>query len=334
MSTTTFTNGVTLTDAGWFNDVDLITYDGTTSQILVGGGAGVIAAWTTATGTGSPVRGTSPSFTTGVISASTTLAVFNTVATTVNAFGGASVALNIGHASGTNTILGASTFSQAITHSSTLTQTGALTYGGVALSNAVTGTGNMVLSVAPTFTTGIITDSTSVACFNTIATTVNAFGGASTALNIGHASGTNTILGASTFSQAGTFSSTLAVTGRVTGTVDVWGGSLAAGVGLSATVAALDAGSGYGLVNVAAGTFQIRSYAKNIEIYTNNGTLAGTITNAAAPAWTIPGTLALTATASPTGAGAGAVGQIAWDTSYLYICTATNDWRRVALTDF
>lgn len=44
--------------------------------------------------------------------------------------------------------------------------------------------------------------------------------------------------------------------------------------------------------------------------------------------------LILNATASPTGTGAGSVGQIAWDTSYLYVCTATNDWRRVALTDF
>ena len=45
-------------------------------------------------------------------------------------------------------------------------------------------------------------------------------------------------------------------------------------------------------------------------------------------------TIVLPVTASPTGAGAGVVGQIAWDTLYLYICTATNDWRRVALTDF
>ena len=45
-------------------------------------------------------------------------------------------------------------------------------------------------------------------------------------------------------------------------------------------------------------------------------------------------TLTLTATASPTGNGAGAVGQIAWDTAYLYVCTATNDWRRIALVDF
>lgn len=62
------------------------------------------------------------------------------------------------------------------------------------------------------------------------------------------------------------------------------------------------------------------------------GTPALTWTKALAV--TIPGTLALTATATPTGTGAGAVGQIAWDTSYFYICTATNDWRRVALTDF
>ena len=114
MATTTFTNGVTLSDAGWFNDVDAITYDGATTQILVGGGAGSIAVWTTATGTGSPVRGTSPTITTSIISGSTTMAIFNTVATTVNAFGAASTALNIGHASGTNTILGATSFSQAV----------------------------------------------------------------------------------------------------------------------------------------------------------------------------------------------------------------------------
>jgi len=42
----------------------------------------------------------------------------------------------------------------------------------------------------------------------------------------------------------------------------------------------------------------------------------------------------MSTTATPTGAGTGVVGQIAWDTNYLYICTATNDWRRVALVDF
>ena len=68
MATTTFTNGVTLSDAGWFNDVDAVTYDGATTQVLVGGGAGVLAVWTTATGTGAPARATGPTFTTVTIS--------------------------------------------------------------------------------------------------------------------------------------------------------------------------------------------------------------------------------------------------------------------------
>ena len=66
MATTTFTNGVTLSDAGWFNDVDAVTYDGATTQVLVGGGAGVLAVWTTATGTGAPVRAVAPTFTSGI----------------------------------------------------------------------------------------------------------------------------------------------------------------------------------------------------------------------------------------------------------------------------
>lgn len=88
---------------------------GATTELLVGGGAGAVPVWTAATGTGSPVRGTSPSFTTSVVTGSTTFAAFNTTATTINAFGGASVALNMGHASGTNTILGATNFSQTVT---------------------------------------------------------------------------------------------------------------------------------------------------------------------------------------------------------------------------
>ena len=66
MATTTFTNGATLSDAAWFNDVDAVTYDGATTQVLVGGGAGVIAVWTTATGTGAPVRAGAPTFTSNI----------------------------------------------------------------------------------------------------------------------------------------------------------------------------------------------------------------------------------------------------------------------------
>jgi hypothetical protein len=35
---------------------------------------------------------------------------------------------------------------------------------------------------------------------------------------------------------------------------------------------------------------------------------------------------------SPASNGTGTTGDVAWDTSYLYICTATNTWKRVALT--
>lgn len=65
------------------------------------------------TGTTLAITSTVTANTIGVTSG-TTATVFNTTATTVNAFGAASVALNIGHASGTNTILGATTFSQGV----------------------------------------------------------------------------------------------------------------------------------------------------------------------------------------------------------------------------
>ena len=44
--------------------------------------------------------------------------------------------------------------------------------------------------------------------------------------------------------------------------------------------------------------------------------------------------LRLGTTKTPTGTGTGNVGEICWDTSYIYVCTATNDWRRAGLTDF
>lgn len=42
--------------------------------------------------------------------------------------------------------------------------------------------------------------------------------------------------------------------------------------------------------------------------------------------------LRLATSKSPTSGGTGNVGEICWDTSYLYVCTATNTWKRVALT--
>jgi hypothetical protein len=61
------------------------------------------------TGTGKWVFNTSPDFVTSVTTSSATFAVFNTGATTVNAFGGASTALNMGNASGTIALAGPTT---------------------------------------------------------------------------------------------------------------------------------------------------------------------------------------------------------------------------------
>jgi hypothetical protein len=55
------------------------------------------------TGVGVAVFGTSPTFTTSVLTGSTTFAVFNTTATTINAFG-AATAVNIGATTGTTTV--------------------------------------------------------------------------------------------------------------------------------------------------------------------------------------------------------------------------------------
>lgn len=46
----------------------------------------------------------------------------------------------------------------------------------------------------------------------------------------------------------------------------------------------------------------------------------------------VDGTLNLSVTATPASSGAtGVKGDIAWDTSYIYVCTATNTWKRVAI---
>ena len=63
-------------------------------------------------------------------------------------------------------------------------------------------------------------------------------------------------------------------------------------------------------------------------------TTAGTVTTAAQPAITSLGTLTsltLTLHTPSSAAATGTAGTIAWDTDYLYVCTATNNWERVAI---
>lgn len=72
--------------------------------------ANLLAAITDETGSGSLVFGTSPTFTTSIVAGGTTIALFNTVATTVNAFGVATT-LNIG--AGAATVLNFGGFTSA-----------------------------------------------------------------------------------------------------------------------------------------------------------------------------------------------------------------------------
>jgi hypothetical protein len=115
-ATLTIADGKTLTAS------NTLTFTGTDSSSVAFGAGGTVAytsnklsafAATTSselagvisdeTGSGSLVFGTSPAFTTSVTTGSTTFAVFNTNATTVNAFGAATT-LSMGAGSGTTTI--------------------------------------------------------------------------------------------------------------------------------------------------------------------------------------------------------------------------------------
>lgn len=55
-------------------------------------------------------------------------------------------------------------------------------------------------------------------------------------------------------------------------------------------------------------------------------TFAGIVTHSAAYG------LVLSTSSSPTSSGTGTAGTITWDGSYIYVCTATNTWKRAALT--
>jgi len=79
----------------------------------------------------------------------------------------------------------------------------------------------------------------------------------------------------------------------------------------SSTVGALTVGNGTAATNVAIGGGNVNA----------GGTLV------------VGGTVIHTLSATPASASAaGTVGTMSWDANYIYICTATNTWKRVALS--
>jgi hypothetical protein len=132
-----------------------------------------------------------------IVGSSTTQAVFNTVATTVNAFG-AATAVNMGDAAGIVTVAG-----DLAVNGGDLTTTSAnanlfntnATDINIGNSSLITRLGAPGVTNTVLIKPGILVgEGTTQAVFNTVATTVNAFG-AATAVNIGDAAGTVTVAG-------------------------------------------------------------------------------------------------------------------------------------------
>ena len=191
MATTFFVNGVTLTDAGWFNDLDAVGYDGLTTQILVGGGAGVAAVWTAATGSGAPVRATSPTIATPTISGALT---YGGVTLTANVTGTGKMVLDTSPTIATPVInsaahVGGSWVADAIWTLPALTLGGTVSGGGNQINNVIIGT---TTPLAGSFTTisasGSITSTATGALFSRSGASTSA-----QALSISNTTGTLTL---------------------------------------------------------------------------------------------------------------------------------------------
>lgn len=180
---------------------------GATTEILVGGGASALPVWTAATGSGAPVRATSPTLVTPVLGAAT--------ATSINGLG-----------------ITATTGTLTIANGKTLTASNTLTFSGTDASSVAFGTGGTVVYTSNTLAVlaattsaqlaGIITDETGSGSlvFATSPTLVTPNIGAATATSINgntFTAGTYTLTGGAgktlTFSNsitlAGTDSTTM-----------------------------------------------------------------------------------------------------------------------------
>jgi hypothetical protein len=61
------------------------------------------------------------------------------------------------------------------------------------------------------------------------------------------------------------------------------------------------------------------------------------LTTSSAPSFagiTLTGDMVVATKTPASASAAGTAGTIAWDTSYLYVCTATNTWERVAVASW
>jgi len=214
------------------------------------------------TGSGVLVFGTSPSFTTSVVTGSSSFDVFNTTATTINAFGAATT-LAIGGAAGAQTVTigGSSTAASTYNFATGATATATTKTVNIGTNGAAGSTTNINIgsSIAGSTTINsgtIVGASTTQNVFNATATTINAFGAATT-ISFGAVTGTTT------------FNSTTATTSTATGAVVISGGvGIAKGLFVGGTVT-----SSGNLTAAAWGTAGI-AYQNLASTFTDNSTAA------------------------------------------------------------
>jgi len=154
------------------------------------------------TGSGSLVFATSPTLVTPVLGAATATTI-NKITLTQPATGATLTLANNSTlaTSGAYSITLTATEATSVTlpTSGTLATTGNLSQFASTTSAQLagvisdeTGSGKLVFATSPTFSTSVLTDSATLAVFNTTATTVNAFGAATT-INLGAGTGTTTV---------------------------------------------------------------------------------------------------------------------------------------------
>ena len=171
-----------------------------------------------------------------------------------------------------------------------------------ALSTAILKDGTQTCTAAIPFVTGVTTTSTTFAVFNTTATTINAFGAATT-LNVGNASGTANILGLQRFDD------TTDSTSIITGSIQTDGGlgvTKAAWIGGLMNVAgAITAQSTINKVTLTAPATSATITIADTGSLITSGAYAVTLTATAATNVTLPtsGTLSNNFTKSFTSAG-------------------------------
>ena len=215
---------------------------GATTEILVGGGASALPAWTTATGSGAPVRATTPTLVTPVLGVATITSI-NKVAVTAPA---TSATLTIADgatltASATATVSGTNTGDQtSVTGNAgtvTVADAGGDTTTWVLLGTAQTGSLSPATDAGLTYnaTTNALTATTFVGALTGNADTVTGFTGTSSGTNTGDQS----------------LFSTIAVSGQSNVVADSTGDTLTLVAGTNVTITT-DAGTDTITINAGA----------------------------------------------------------------------------------